>query len=130
MGGSVVLKVKATLEKQQESLAMDYSLVQSSLKEVLARLRTVDQMNDLSPPNHPNSGWARNVTWLNPTRSDCGGDQVGFPGAQNNKEPCNDVRPTRDGNSGMNVDPRGGSTNDVDPVPSNDIDLREYTSPP
>ncbi len=130
VGGSVVREVKATLENQQESLATDYSSVQSSLKEVLACLRTLDQMDNLSPPNHPGSGGARNVTWSNPTRSDCGGDQVSLPGAQNNKEPCNNVRPTYDGYSGMNVDPRGGSTNDVDPGPSDDVDLHGYTSPP
>jgi hypothetical protein len=63
LGGSVVRKVKATLEKQQESLATDYLSVQSSLKEVLARLCTLERTDDLSPPNLPNSGGARNVTW-------------------------------------------------------------------
>jgi hypothetical protein len=38
VGGAVVREVKATLEMQQESFATDYSLVQSSLQEVLAHL--------------------------------------------------------------------------------------------
>jgi hypothetical protein len=87
VGGAVVREVKATLEMQQESLAMDYSLVQSSLQEVFAHLRALDQTIDSSPPNHPGSGsgGARNPTRSNPTISDRGGDRVGLPGSQDNK---------------------------------------------
>jgi hypothetical protein len=128
VGGAVVRKVKATLEMQQESLAMDYSLVQSSLQEVLAHLCDLERTLDSSPPNHPGSGGAQNPTWSNPTRSDRGGDQVGLPGAWDNEQPCDDVRPTRDGNFGMDVDPCG-STDDVDDRPTEDVDPRRSTSP-
>ncbi len=98
VGGAVVHEVKANLEMQQESLATDYSSVQSSLQEVLTCLRAFDQTIDSSPPNHPGSGVARNPTWSSPSRSNRGGDQVGLPGAQDNKQPHDNVKPTHDGN--------------------------------
>jgi hypothetical protein len=128
MGSAVVRKVKATLEMQQESLATDYSLVQSSLQEVLTRLRALDQTIDSPPPNHPDSGGARNPTRSNPTFSDHGGDQVGLPGAWEDKQLHDNVRPTCDGNFGMDVDPRG-STDDVNDRPTEDVDPRRSTSP-
>jgi hypothetical protein len=124
----VVRKVKATLEIQQESLVTDYSLVQSSLQEALACLHALDQMIDSSPPNHPGSGGARNPTWSNPTHSDRGGDQVDSPGARDKEQPCDDARPTRDGNFGTNVDPRG-STNYVNDGPTEDVNPCGSTLP-
>ncbi len=75
VGGEVIHEVKATLESQQAALATDYALMQSSLQEVLAQLRTLDQMDDSLPPDHPGSGVAWDLNRLNSTRSEHGGDR-------------------------------------------------------
>jgi hypothetical protein len=72
----MVCEVKTTLEKQRESLTMDYSLVQASLQEVLARLRSLECTHDSSPQDCPGSEGARDLNWSHLTRSDHGGDQV------------------------------------------------------
>jgi hypothetical protein len=81
MGGAVVCEVKATLEMQQESLAMDSSLVQSSLQEVLACLRALaDQTLDSSPPDHPCSRRHRTPLGLTPPALIVGGTKSACPG--------------------------------------------------
>jgi hypothetical protein len=80
VGGAVVRKVKATLEMQQESFATDYSLVQSSLQEVLACLRALDQTLDSSPPDHPGSRGHRTPLGLTPPALIVGGTKSARPG--------------------------------------------------
>ncbi len=76
VGDKMVREVKTTLEKQRESLTTDYSSVQASLQEVLARLRTLERTYDFSPQDRPGSEGAQDLNWFHPTRPDHGGDQV------------------------------------------------------
>jgi hypothetical protein len=76
VGGGMVREVKTTLQKQQESLTLEYSSVQASLQEVLICLRTMDPTNDSSPQDPPGFEGARDLNWSHPTHSDHGGDQV------------------------------------------------------
>ncbi len=70
VGDKMVHEVKTTLEKQWESLTTDYSSVQASLQEVLARLRTLECTYDSSTQDRPGSEGARDLNWSHPTCSD------------------------------------------------------------
>jgi hypothetical protein len=115
VGDKMVRKVKTTLEKQWESLTMDYSLVQASLQEVLARLCTLERTYNSSPQDRPGSEGARYLNWSHPTRSDHGGDRV-----PNVSSPHVQFRPEGTSPLAANIDhsptlegepsPRGSST--------------------
>ena len=58
VGGVVIREVKATLELQRESLATEYTSVQSGIHEVLTCLRTLVGTDKPSPPDNANAGGA------------------------------------------------------------------------
>jgi hypothetical protein len=61
VGGAVIHEVQATLELQQESLATEYSSVQSCIHNVLNRLRTLDGTESSLPPTIPTLGGHKNL---------------------------------------------------------------------
>jgi hypothetical protein len=126
VGGAVIHEVQAMLELQWESLATEYSLVQSGIQEVLNRLRTLDGTEKFSPPNNPDfggartspheqpdPGGARNINWSNPPHSMCAGDHVGLPGAQDDKQPHSDVQPTHVSGASEKDDGQWGSSANI-----------------
>jgi hypothetical protein len=143
VGGAVIREVQATLELQQESLAMEYLLVQSGIHNVLNCLRTSDGTEKFSPPDNPDSGGAQkslhkqpdpggaqNVNWSNPPHSMRMGDHVGLPGAHYDEQPCADVQLTHvSGASEKDDGQRGSSTNVSDCGNTSNADRQRPATP-
>jgi hypothetical protein len=108
---TVVRKVKDTLAQHRESLATEYSLVQSSLQDVLARLQTLKRTNKTTPPNHPGPGGARHVSWPNSTSAASEGERIETAGTPKDDEPDEAATLQRDGDSGANAHVDPGPTN-------------------
>jgi hypothetical protein len=123
VGGAVIREVKATLELQRESLAMEYALVQWGIHKVLTSLRTLDSTDKPSPPNNSDSGGTRksphgetgpggerNVIWSDPPHSMRAGAHIGLPGAQDAEQAHADVHPMQVSDASEKENDQQGST--------------------